>query len=147
MSSNKRKVILDTNIYIDIIKSGELEIFYQQRYLIYLPAIVLMELKAGAHSKEAIDTINDLRDYFKRKNRIIEPTRDDFDLAGEILAKLQSEKGYDLKKTYSLANDVLIALTARKIGAEVATQNKTDFEAIKEIKDFRLEITSTYIMA
>jgi len=74
MNSEKRKVILDTNIYIDMIKSGELEIFYQQRYLIYLPAIVLMELKAGAHSKEAIDAINDLRDYFKRKNRIINHT-------------------------------------------------------------------------
>ena len=140
MNSEKRKVILDTNIYIDMIKSGELEIFYQQRYLIYLPAIVLMELKAGAHSKEAIDAINELRDYFKRKNRIINHTTDEFDLAGEILAKLQSEKGYNLKKTYSLANDVLIALTARKIGAEVATQNKRDFEAIKGIKDFRLKI-------
>lgn len=59
-------------------------------------------------------------------------------MAGEILAKLQREKGYELKKTASLANDCLIATSARNLGATVVTQNARDFVAISEV--FKLEI-------
>ena len=63
----------------------------------------------------------------------------------KILAKLQSEKGYDLKKSYQLTNDVLIALSARSTGATVFTQNKRDFETIKELKGFKLQIIQLLI--
>ena len=60
--------------------------------------------------------------------------------AGEMLAKLQEREGYDLKKTASITNDVLIALSARQIGATVITQNRKDFEAIRRSKHFDLLI-------
>jgi len=43
---------------------------------------------------------------------------------------------------YVSANDVLIALSARRIGATVITQNRKDFEAIQSVKDFKLKIVS-----
>jgi len=35
---------------------------------------------------------------------------------------------------------VLIALTARKIGAVVYTRNKKDFERIRDLRDFDLRV-------
>jgi predicted nucleic acid-binding protein len=37
-------------------------------------------------------------------------------------------------------NDVLIALSARSIGAAVVTQNADDYRAIRSIRHFRLRI-------
>jgi predicted nucleic acid-binding protein len=36
--------------------------------------------------------------------------------------------------------DVLIALTARSHGARLVTTNRTDFELIREYRDFKLEV-------
>ena len=38
----------------------------------------------------------------------------------------------------SLVNDVLIALTARRLGATVCTGNTDDFEAIRRVRNFSL---------
>jgi len=37
-------------------------------------------------------------------------------------------------------NDVLIAISARRIGAMIITQNAKDFEAIRELRPFPLMI-------
>ena len=39
-----------------------------------------------------------------------------------------------------MINDVFIALVSRKIGALLFTKDKRDFEAIRDIIDFRLKI-------
>jgi len=133
------KRVLDTNIYIDRFSKPKL---HQQIFLsegvVYLSAIVLMELKAGAHSPQGIKATNSLRDFFKRVNRIVFPTANDFDKAGEIMAKLRRESRYDLKKCYSLVNDILIALSAYQIGGVLYTQNKRDFEAIRKFLKFKV---------
>ena len=64
-------------------------------------------------------------------------------MAGQILAKLQREKGYDLKKTASLASDCLIAASARNLGASVITQNARDFVAIADVIDVEIQIVSS----
>jgi len=138
------KKLLDTNIYIDLFFDPDSydEIFRSEGH-IYLSAVVLMELLAGAHSRGQKNNVYDLRDLFRRLGRITAPTTRDFELAGEILAKLQSQKGYNLKKAESIASDCLIAASARSIGAIVYTQNRKDFQAIKEVFDFQV----TYISA
>jgi predicted nucleic acid-binding protein len=60
--------------------------------------------------------------------------------AGEVLFQLQESLGYTMASAYGLANDVLIALSARFIGAVVITQNKRDFAAIQKIRPFKLTI-------
>jgi predicted nucleic acid-binding protein len=99
-----------------------------------------MELLAGAFSKSDVAIVNNLIKIAHASKKIITPTQHDYIDSGKILAKLQSEKGYDLKKSYHITNDVLIALSARRVGATVFTQNKKDFETIKEFKDFTLQI-------
>jgi len=139
LSGSLIKRVLDTNIYIDRFSNPKRhqEIFLSEG-VVYLSAIVLMELKAGAHDPQGIKAIRSLRDFFKRANRIVSPTANDFDKAGEIMAKLRSESRYDLKKCYSLVNDILIALTAYQIGGVVYTQNKRDFEAIRKFLRFKV---------
>src|SRR5437667_144504 len=58
--------------------------------------------------------------------------------AGHVLRALQELRGYRVAGSRSLVNDVLIALSARAIGATVVTSNARDFAAIREIRPFEL---------
>jgi predicted nucleic acid-binding protein len=40
----------------------------------------------------------------------------------------------------ALVNDVLIALSARSLGASVVTSNARDFAAIREVRPFKLAV-------
>jgi len=62
----------------------------------------------------------------------------DYQQAGEIIAKLQESKGYNIRKSSSITNDCLIASSAKNVGAMVYTQNKRDFEAIHTVFDFQI---------
>jgi predicted nucleic acid-binding protein len=53
---------------------------------------------------------------------------------------MQSDKGVEPHKLRELHVDVLIALTARSCGAKLITSNRTDFELIREYRDFELEV-------
>ena len=92
-----------------------------------------MELLAGAHTKEAAKAVYELYSHFRLAGRLVLPSAGDYERAGGIIAKLQSEKRYTIKKSASITNDCLIASSARSIGATLYTQNKKDFEAIREI--------------
>ena len=133
------KKLIDTNIFIDRFSNPDLhkDIFLSEG-LVYLSSIVLMEVRAGAHIKETIQAYNDLSNYFRRLDRIIVPSVKDFEKAGEIIARLQSIKGYNIKKSASITNDCLLATSARSMGAILYTQNKRDFKAIKDIFDFEV---------
>ena len=79
---------------------------------------------------------------FRRAGRILLPTAQVYEEAGEVLRRLQTDRDYELHGAYSLTNDVLIALSARTIGATVITQNGADFEAIQSVRPFRLAVVS-----
>jgi predicted nucleic acid-binding protein len=64
------------------------------------------------------------------------PSSEVFDRAGGVLRQLKLA-GRDVRLS-SLCNDVLIALTARSIGASVVTANLDDFAAIQRIERFAL---------
>jgi predicted nucleic acid-binding protein len=133
------KKLVDTNIIIDRFSNPLLhqDIFLSDGF-IYLSAVVLMELKAGAHTKESNAAVHDIRSLFVRLGRIITPSMKDYETAGEILAGLQRSKGYDIKKSASLTNDCLIAASARSMGALLYTQNKKDFQAIQDVFDCKV---------
>jgi predicted nucleic acid-binding protein len=135
------KKLIDTNIFIDRFASPARfkELFLSQGQ-IYLSAVVLMELRAGAHSKPSIKAYNDLSTFFQRVDRILTPSKKDYEVAGELLARLQNIKGYEIRKIASITNDCLIAVSARSNGATVYTQNGKDFTAIREVFDIKLHL-------
>jgi predicted nucleic acid-binding protein len=55
---------------------------------------------------------------------------------GQILAKLRIEKPQLKSKLGRMINDILIAMSAKSIGAAVVTLNSSDFEAIKSVRNF-----------
>jgi predicted nucleic acid-binding protein len=118
------KKLIDTNIFIDRFLNPDLYKDISLEGLVYISSIVLMELRAGAHSKEAIKTVYELYELFTRVNRIAVPTAKDYERAGELIAKLQVVNGYNIKKSASITNDCIIASLARTIGATVYTQNR-----------------------
>jgi len=138
-----RKKVVDTNIFIDRLADPNRyhEIFLGEGF-VCLSSVVLMELRAGAHSLKAVRAIDDLERFFVRVGRVLTPSHRDYHVAGEALASLQRNKGYDLKKAASLANDCLIAATSRTQGATLYTQNQRDFAAIREVFDFSVVFAS-----
>ena len=136
------KKIVDTNIFIDRLNNPDaLKTIFLSEGLIYLSSIVLMELRAGAHTKKSIKAVHELFSFFRRVERIIVPSAGDYERAGKIIADLQRIKGYNIKKSASITNDCLLAASAKSTGSVLYTQNRQDFLAINEVFDFRVSFT------
>jgi predicted nucleic acid-binding protein len=77
-------------------------------------------------------------DGLAKNLRIIAPTEREWIESGKIVCYLITERGYDVNKTREIHFDVLIALTARRIGAYLITCNSKDFIAIQRYVRFEL---------
>jgi hypothetical protein len=138
-----RRLVLDTNLYIDWLNAGEHEeSIFQAGTVKFLSAVVMMELSAGAFAACDRRLLSGIFNTFTKLNRILTPTAATYREGGEVLRRLQTADGYDLGRAHSLANDVLIALSARSIGATVLTQNQRDFLAIQSVSPFKLSLVS-----
>jgi predicted nucleic acid-binding protein len=132
-----RKVILDTNLYIGWMNQGLHEDLMLGPGLVrYLSAVVLMELRVGATMLPARRALDQLARPYRAGARLITPGAEIFDQAGRTLQRLR-EAGREVRQA-SLVNDVLIALSARSIGATLLTAD-ADYDAIGAIVDFKLE--------
>jgi predicted nucleic acid-binding protein len=127
--------ILDTSVYIDNLRSGR---FKQEildlKFVIRCSAVVLAELSRGARSRPMRRFVDDLA----KNLRVIAPNEREWIQSGHLLNRIITSKRYDINKTRELHFDVLIALTARRIGAYLITCNVDDFTAIREVLDFNL---------
>jgi predicted nucleic acid-binding protein len=127
--------ILDTSVYIDNLRSGR---FKQEildlKFVVRCSAVVLAELSRGARSRPMRRFVDDLA----KNLRIIAPNEREWIQSGRIVNGIAAAKGYDIQKTREIHFDVLIALTARRIGAHLITSNIDDFTAIREYMNFNL---------
>jgi predicted nucleic acid-binding protein len=138
-----RRLIIDSGIYIDWLNTRRHEdILLGPGNVKYLSAVVLMELRAGAFTVRDRRLVQRLETTFSRAGRVLAPTAAIYAQAGDVLRRLQSERGYNIKRGHSIVNDVLIALSARSIGATVLTQNAADFRAIQGLRAFALKLVS-----
>jgi predicted nucleic acid-binding protein len=130
-------VIFDSSILVDQLRSER----HSRRIadldeLVRTSAVVLAELWRGAttHAERAF-----LR-TLERSYPIFTPTEKTWLESGQILTKIQSDRGFEAMKLRDLHFDVLITLTARSHGARLITSNRADFELIREYRDFELEV-------
>ena len=72
------------------------------------------------------------------KVRTIIPTERQWLESAEILSRIRGKKGYDVNKLRELAFDVLIALSARGVGATLITCNRKDFAEIGKWITFKV---------
>ncbi|HVV49286.1 MAG TPA: PIN domain-containing protein [Polyangia bacterium] len=133
-----KKVVLDTNLYVDWVNQGlREEVMLGGGLLRYLSAVVVMELRAGARTRAGRSAIDQLVRGYRAANRLVPPPAAVFERAGALLRRLKLA-GREVRST-AFVNDVLIALTARALGATVVTANHDDFEAIRRLEPFALE--------
>jgi predicted nucleic acid-binding protein len=130
-------VIFDTSVFIDHLRTG----CHQVRIdavsgLIRTSSVVLAELWRGA-TKPAEHTF--LR-ALERNHPVLTPTEKNWHESGQLLGKMRVDKGFTPEKLRDLHFDLLIALTARTVGARLITSNRGDFELIKSYRDFHLEV-------
>jgi predicted nucleic acid-binding protein len=132
-----RRAIFDTNVYIDWLNAGlHEELLVGRGFVRYLSAVVLMELRTGATMLPARRAVDQLARAYGSGGRVVAPPVDVFDRAGRTLQRLR-EAGREIRRA-SLVQDVLIALTARALGATLFTADE-DYEAIRAVLDFDLE--------
>ncbi|OGW07079.1 MAG: hypothetical protein A2889_05245 [Nitrospinae bacterium RIFCSPLOWO2_01_FULL_39_10] len=135
------KVIFDTSIYIPFINKGiayptaELNI---EKPILHMSAVVIEELYAGAFDRISIKLLDRMYETFKNLGRLVTPVASDWQKAGKVIARLGNKYGFEDRFLSKVTNDVLIALSARQIGAVLVTNNVKDFSKVKEFVDFKI---------
>ena len=117
------KIILDTNILIEILKNNAKTIKEVEKYSQhYISSITKMELFYGARDKKELEELNKFVSLFT----VIPLNKDISSLAEDLVYK------YSKSHTLDIA-DSLIASTSLSIGYKLFTYNKKDFKYIDNI--------------
>ncbi len=133
--STANLAILDTSVYIDNLRSGRFKNeILDLKFVVRCSAVVLAELSRGARSGPMKRFVDDLA----RNLRVIAPDEREWVESGGVVNRLVAARGYDIHKAREVHFDVLIALTARRIGAYLITCNAGDFTAIRRYVNFNL---------
>lgn len=139
------KVLLDTNVYIAALQSEGARQQFRTAFFPLLPATVLSavvayELSVSASDVRTRDLLGAFIDPMERAGRVITPSFADWQLAAAVISSIAKKDGAFKSKLPSLQNDILIALSARRAGAELITRNGADFRLIRKHVDFRLRV-------
>lgn len=130
-------VIFDSSIFIDHLRTDcHAERIAALDELVRTSAVVLAELWRGAATQAEQAFLRAL----ERQYPIFTPTEKSWLESGQILRKMQRDRGFEPNKLRDLHFDVLIALTALSQGARLLTSNRADFELIREYRQFKLEV-------
>lgn len=142
------KVLYDTSIYIELLCSRSFSETFRPRYeadmsLTYFSSVVVQELLAGATDRLKRAAVESLYRPFRRSRRIVTPTHTVWEESGQLLGTMRGQRKEQTDRlTGSFVHDLLIALSARGVGARVVTVNADDFTLIRRYVPFGLEILS-----
>jgi predicted nucleic acid-binding protein len=129
-------VVFDTSVLVDHLRTDRHALrMANLNALVRNSSVVLAELWRGAVSPVDKNILHTLEKNYP----ILTPTRNHWLESGLLLAKMREDNGFDPNKLRELHFDVLIALTVRSYGAKLITSNRTDFELIREYRDFEME--------
>ena len=136
--------VVDTNLYVRAFRDPE----YGTRFRAWhaeviarlaMSAVVLHELLVGADDKHSRHLLE--RTYateFHKRGRLLVPSEWVWRRAAEADRKLRASRRYEEKLAHcSFANDLLIALTCREVGAILLTANTADFDLIRGVTGVR----------
>ncbi|MGD0830321.1 MAG: PIN domain-containing protein [Terracidiphilus sp.] len=130
-------ILFDTSVLIDNLRTAR----HSQRIaerpgIARNSSVVLAELWRGATTAAEWKFLKELAN----SRPVLTPTENSWLESGEILSRIQKDRGFKPRKLRDLHFDVLIALTARTHGALLITSNRADFELIRQYRDFYLEV-------
>ncbi len=128
--------VLDTSIYIENFRTARFTFrILQSTFIPRCSIVVLHELLRGARRELERRFVRDLL----RRCHILVPTAQHWIRAAEVLAAMRKHDHFEANKIRELAFDLLIALSARSIGATVITSNESDFLAIRRYLPFQVQ--------
>ncbi|MBI3015339.1 MAG: type II toxin-antitoxin system VapC family toxin [Candidatus Tectomicrobia bacterium] len=138
-------ILLDTNVYLTAMRSEEGARSFERAFLpvvfrTYLSSIVAEELYAGALDAGAVRLVERYVGVLERAGRVVTPTFRDWKEAGKLVARITRKEPGRKPKIQQMVNDILLALSARRIGAHLFTFNRDDFELIHRHKTFSLKV-------
>lgn len=140
------KILYDTSFYIEVLRSKSFAQAFRSRYeadipITFFSSVVIQELLAGATDRLKQAVVEGLYRPFVRNGRIVTPTHSVWEEAGRLLGVMRGQRKDQIDRlTGSFVNDLLIALSARGVGAKVLTLNSDDFILIRKYLPFSLEI-------
>ncbi len=124
------KVMFDTNVYISYIRSGLHSEELERRGTVkYISGIVLMELYAGAKTREAERLLERNFRAYVATGRVITLHQESYVAVGQFISDLPRQYDTLIRKAAFL-NDIFIAFMALSIGATLYTEDKDHFEII-----------------
>jgi predicted nucleic acid-binding protein len=138
-------ILLDTNVYLFAMRSGDGAAFFESRFLplvfqTFLAGVVVEELYAGALDRQGVRLVERYVASLERANRVIAPNFQDWKEAGKIVARVTRREPGLKSKVQQILNDILLALCARRIGADLYTFNRDDFDLIRRHRPFSLKV-------
>jgi predicted nucleic acid-binding protein len=132
-----RRYLIDSNIYIrafrDAAFGSELREFHRvNRSRIVMSAVVASELLVGAQTPERERAVaRTLVEPFRARGRLITPSWSAWALGAKIDRALRRQPSNRTRLAQrSFMHDILIAASAREIGATIVTENAADFTLI-----------------
>jgi predicted nucleic acid-binding protein len=138
--------LLDTNVYIDAFNDpafgAEFRRFHQANLpRLVLSAVVAHQILVGANDANRLRALErGLLEPFRSRRRLHVPSMRTWELAAEIDRGLRRLGGFaGSLGTRAFANDMLIAATARELGATIVTRNLSDFRVIARVMPVRFE--------
>lgn len=139
------KYLLDTNVYAEGCLSEENRSRFRKTFFPLLPAtffsaVVAYELAVNAENGRTRSLLQEFIGPMQRSGRIVNPNFEDWVEAAEVVTAIKKKDHSWKSKLPALLNDILIALSARRIGATLLTHNEKDFRLIRRYKVFSLTI-------
>ena len=139
--------LFDSSVYIRGFNNVEFGLELQQFQNQNLPQIVLSvvvahELLAGVLNPARERSLRSgLIEPFKSRRRIHVPTQRTWELAAVIDRRLRRLKSFSSSLSQrSFFNDILIAASARDMGAHIITENRKDFSIIARVVDIQYSL-------
>jgi predicted nucleic acid-binding protein len=137
------KCLLDTSVYIDAVRSAEARSRFKTSFfplipVTYLSAVVAYELFVNARDRATRRLVAEFTEPMERTGRVATPLFSDWMTAAQIVSAIHDKDRAFKSKLPALLNDILIALSARRIGATVFTHNAKDFRLIARHLDYSL---------
>ncbi len=137
------KVLFDASIYIDLLRTGDLEWRKVKElsggFPVWLSSVVLEELYAGVYSRDR-GIVEAIERNFDRAGRILVPNLKDWADTGKLLALLGPKYDYEEIGRSRLTNDALIATSAGRNGITVITANARDFSRLAGVRAFEWRV-------
>ena len=127
--------LIDSNVYLHGFRDLGFGEILRQFHLKHLPRLVLSavvahELLVGAANAGRERSLRrGLVEPFRTRQRLHVPARQTWEMAAKIDRRLRKQINLEPKlRTRSFANDILIAASARELGAIILTENSADFQ-------------------